>query len=89
MFGTQDLPNVKHVLKVRSIDLISINLKKMVKGWNICILVITDDECRETRQHSTCLRCPNKHINHSSHSLMFKKDKTNDGSSNNLVLKHG
>uniref|UniRef100_A0A2C9WK65 DNA-directed RNA polymerase n=1 Tax=Manihot esculenta TaxID=3983 RepID=A0A2C9WK65_MANES len=34
---TQGLPKVEQVLKVRSIDSISINLEKRVEGWNECI----------------------------------------------------
>nr|UDZ61189.1 RNA polymerase beta subunit [Sagittaria montevidensis] len=34
---TQGLPKVEQVLEVRSIDSISMNLKKRVKGWNECI----------------------------------------------------
>nr|YP_009948485.1 RNA polymerase beta'' subunit [Berchemia lineata]QOH97666.1 RNA polymerase beta'' subunit [Berchemia lineata] len=34
---TQGLPKVEHVLEVRSIDSISINLEKRVEGWNECV----------------------------------------------------
>ncbi|KAM0023094.1 DNA-directed RNA polymerase subunit beta'' [Helianthus debilis subsp. tardiflorus] len=34
---TQGLPKVEQVLKVRSIDSISVNLEKRIKGWNKCI----------------------------------------------------
>ncbi|KAJ0657471.1 DNA-directed RNA polymerase subunit beta'' [Helianthus annuus] len=34
---TQGLPKVEHVLKVRSIDSISMNLEKRIEGWNKCI----------------------------------------------------
>nr|YP_009272493.1 RNA polymerase beta' subunit [Utricularia reniformis]AMN14343.1 RNA polymerase beta' subunit [Utricularia reniformis] len=34
---TQGLPKVEQVLEVRSIDSISMNLKKKVEGWNECI----------------------------------------------------
>nr|QUG10917.1 RNA polymerase beta'' subunit [Codonopsis pilosula subsp. tangshen] len=34
---TQGLPKVEQVLEVRSIDSISMNLKKRVEGWNKCI----------------------------------------------------
>uniref|UniRef100_UPI0030E5656A RNA polymerase beta'' subunit n=1 Tax=Alisma canaliculatum TaxID=120010 RepID=UPI0030E5656A len=34
---TQGLPKVEQVLEVRSIDSISMNLEKRVKGWNECI----------------------------------------------------
>nr|YP_010270589.1 RNA polymerase beta'' subunit [Patrinia rupestris]UJY97521.1 RNA polymerase beta'' subunit [Patrinia rupestris] len=34
---TQGLPKVERVLEVRSIDSISMNLEKRVKGWNECI----------------------------------------------------
>ncbi|KAH0851888.1 hypothetical protein HID58_094409, partial [Brassica napus] len=34
---TQGLPKVEQVLEVRSIDSISLNLEKRIKGWNRCI----------------------------------------------------
>lgn len=34
---TQGLPKVEQVLEVRSIDSISLNLEKRIKGWNKCI----------------------------------------------------
>ncbi|MFS8010293.1 putative DNA-directed RNA polymerase [Helianthus anomalus] len=34
---TQGLPKVEHVLEVRSIDSISMNLEKRIEGWNKCI----------------------------------------------------
>uniref|UniRef100_UPI0030FE2E1D RNA polymerase beta'' subunit n=1 Tax=Cleomella serrulata TaxID=377454 RepID=UPI0030FE2E1D len=34
---TQGLPKVEQVLEVRSIDSISMNLEKRIKGWNKCI----------------------------------------------------
>nr|ATG24600.1 RNA polymerase beta'' subunit [Lobelia fervens subsp. fervens] len=34
---TQGLPKVEQVLEVRSIDSISMNLKKRIEGWNKCI----------------------------------------------------
>nr|YP_009442503.1 RNA polymerase beta'' subunit [Codonopsis minima]ATO90182.1 RNA polymerase beta'' subunit [Codonopsis minima] len=37
---TQGLPKVEQVLEVRSIDSISMNLKKRVEGWNKCITKI-------------------------------------------------
>jgi DNA-directed RNA polymerase subunit beta' len=37
---TQGLPKVEQVLEVRSIDSISMNLKKRVEGWNKCIIRI-------------------------------------------------
>jgi len=34
---TQGLPKVEHILEIRSIDSISMNLKKRIDAWNECI----------------------------------------------------
>ncbi|KAL5064823.1 hypothetical protein RYX36_026560 [Vicia faba] len=39
---TQGLPKVEHILEIRSIDSISMNLEKRIDAWNECITKILD-----------------------------------------------